>query len=118
MTVMEEILCKTREFVDAAGKKTGDLVTLGKVKMDSAKTERELERTFQEIGRMVYAQYRNDEAADDALKALFEQVDALQKNADALKDEADVLRQAKRCNDCGHVNVRAASFCQNCGKKL
>ncbi len=118
MTVMEEVVCKARELADTVGKKTGEFVSLGKLKLESTEIERDLEAQFREIGKLVYNAHQNGETVDEALAVLFEQVQTLQEKATHTQSQMEELRHVKKCGECGNANPQNASFCQKCGKKL
>ncbi len=118
MTTMEEVICKAKELAETAGKKTGELVNLGKLKLEAAETERAIGAKLEAIGGTVYEAHKNGVSADETLALLFEEVDELKAKAADLNEKIDDLRRTKHCNACGKNNPCEAVFCQNCGKTL
>ncbi len=118
MTTVEEILCKAKDIADAAGKKTGELMSLTKLKFEAAETARTIELKMEKIGRIVYESHISGENCDAALETLFVDVAALEEKADDLADRIAELRRTKTCASCGKNNRADAAFCQNCGEKL
>jgi len=118
MTTFEEILCKAKDIADAAGKKTEELVSLTKLKMEMAETSRTIELKMEKIGRIVYESHVSGDDCSATLEALFADVAELEEKADDLADKIAELRRAKVCVSCGRHNRNDAAFCQNCGEKL
>lgn len=118
MTVMEEVICKAKDLAGAAGKKTGELVSLTKLKFEAAEVARATSNKMEKIGRIVYAARLSGENADAALEKLFAEVAELEEQADELAVKIDELRCVKTCPACGKNNRAQAAFCQVCGEKL
>lgn len=118
MTTVEEILCKAKDIADAAGKKTGELVSFTKLKLEAAETARTIELKMEKIGRIVYESHISGEDCSAALEALFADVTELEEKADDLAEKIAELRRSKPCASCGKNNRSDAAFCQNCGEKL
>ena len=53
MTTVEEVISKAKDLADAAGKKTGELVSLTKLKMEAIDTQKALSAALEKIGRGV-----------------------------------------------------------------
>lgn len=118
MTTVEEVLYKAKELADAAGKKTGELVSLTKLKMEVATVQKEIAAELESIGRLVYEAHKNGTSAEEALPALFDAVDTLETKAVELTAEIERLQGMRHCTACGKNNAADAAFCQNCGGKL
>ena len=118
MTTVEEVICKAKDFADAAGKKTGELVSLTKLKFEAAEVSRTITMKMEKIGRIVYESRQSGENCDATLEALFADVAELEEKADTLAEKIDDLRRTKTCVSCGKNNRSDAAFCQNCGEKL
>jgi hypothetical protein len=115
---MEEVLCKAKDLAEAAGKKTGELMTLTKLKLELADTGRAIASLMEKIGRETYAAYKGEETNADDITAYVEQVDVLQEKAEDLAAQIDELRRTRSCAACGKNNTQDAVYCQNCGEKL
>ena len=118
MKTIEEMICKAKDFADAAGKKPGALVDLTKLKFEAAEVSRTIAMKMEKIGRIVYQAHLNGEDCNAALEALFADVTELEEKAEALADKIDDLRRTKTCASCRKNNRFDAVFCQNCGEKL
>ena len=103
-------------MADAAGKKTGELVNLTKLKFEASEVSRAVAAKMEKIGRVVYESHVSGEGCDETLSALFAEVAALEDKADALADKIDDLRRTKTCSACGKNNRSDAAYCQNCGE--
>lgn len=118
MTTVEDVINKAKGLADAAGKKTEELVSLTKLKIESADTQKAISEQLEAIGRAVYAAYQRGEETREDLVESFRTLDALEEKAASILDKMDELRRTKRCSACGKNNAQDAVFCQNCGEKL
>lgn len=118
MTTMEEVICKAKDLAEAAGKKTGELVSLTKLKLELAETERAIAGVMEKIGRAIYATQKGEQMEDGVVEGYVAEADALQDKADDLAAQMDELRRTRHCCECGKNNPQEAAFCQNCGAKL
>lgn len=118
MTTVEEVICKAKELAQTAGKKTGELVNLGKLKLEIAETQRDISARYELIGRYMYEASKNGVSVEERLPALYEKIDALKEKVAELERQMDELRHTKSCNDCGKSNPKDAAYCQKCGKSL
>lgn len=120
MTTVEEVLCKAKDLADAAGKKTGELVNLTKLRMEAAETQKAISDKLEAVGRVIYEAHKQEEgaAAPENLEALFTAINALEEKAAEITDKMDELRRTKHCSNCGKNNAADAAFCQGCGQKL
>lgn len=118
MTTMEEVICKAKELAGAAGKKTGELVNLGKLKVEAAENERAISAKLEMIGSIMYEAQKDGIAVEEKLAPLYEEVDVLKEKAAQLTAQMDELRHTRHCTACGKNNPNDAAFCQKCGKEL
>ena len=118
MTTVEDVINKAKGLADAAGKKTEELVSLTKLKVESADTQKALSEQLEAVGRMVYAAYQRGEETREELLEPLQAIDALEQKAASILDKIDELRRTKHCSACGKNNAQDAAFCQNCGAKL
>lgn len=118
MTTMEEVFCKAKELADTAGKKTGEWVNLGKLKLEAAENERAITAKLEQIGSIAYEAHKNNTDCAEALSPLFEEVSALEAKAAELAEKIDELRRTRHCDACGKNNPADAAYCQKCGKEL
>ena len=118
MTTVEEVILKAKDLADAAGKKTGDLVQLGKLKLEASETERAISLQLEKIGRLVYAAHKSGESVEQQLGEPYAALEQLAQKLAQINDAMDELRCTKHCNACGQNNAANAAYCQNCGEKL
>ncbi len=116
MTTVEEVISKAKDLADAAGKKTGELVSLTKLKMESIDTQKALSAALEKIGRSVY-DARGAETQPE-LAELFATAEGLEARAAEIAAKIDELRRTKHCAACGKNNPADAAYCQACGEKL
>ena len=109
-------ISKAKDLADAAGKKTGELVSLTKLKMESIDTQKALSAALEKIGRTVY-DARGAETQPE-LAELFATAEGLEARAAEIAAKIDELRRTKHCAACGKNNPADAAYCQACGEKL
>lgn len=118
MTTLEELFCKAKSAAEAAGKKTGELVEVTKLKMAAAEAEKEMAASFEGLGRLLFDSRTKGEDAAEAIDSCIAQIEEQQKALDALKADIDSRRKGTRCSECGTVNTDDSAFCKHCGKAL
>lgn len=118
MNGMDEVFERARDLADAAGKKTGEWVSLAKLKWEWNENERVLGETLKRIGCLVYKAARGGASAEEELNALLEEVDALRETSRELMQKMDDIRRTRHCRACGKNNPDDAEYCLACGRKL
>ncbi len=119
MITVEEMFNRAKEFVDAAGRKAGDLTDMAKMKLKLSENERGIEATLTALGRVLYDSRRSGEAMpEDTVAELIQQVDELEAANEELQAAMDNARGRRTCRECGNANPETAAYCNKCGKPL
>lgn len=79
---------KVTGTVDMIGRKTEEVIEITKLKNKMYAVERELSRSFERLGREVYAQYRKEEAAGEEIRGLCEKTAQLEAELESIREEA------------------------------
>lgn len=109
---------KTGEVVDAVAKKTEQTVEAQKVKSQIRTMERNNERDYQDIGKMIYERYKKGETVDEQYVELCEAIKAREQEIKKRREEVAELKGLDVCPKCkAHVETDA-SFCPKCGAKI
>ena len=116
--MMEELFGKAKKVANAAGKKTGELVEISKLKLSAMQVNTDIKALYEKLGSAVYsinkAHYENSEL----LESLIEEIDEKRAELKKINDKIAVLQKAKEC-PCGQTkNPQTAFYCQKCGSKL
>lgn len=118
MTTFEDILCKVKDLGEAAGKKTGELVEVTRLKMEAAQTEKDITATLEGLGRLIYDGRKSGEDVTEMADACIDRVDELNTQLEELRDKIVRYKNAVRCKDCGSLNTEDSLYCKKCGAKL
>lgn len=105
--------------VSSATEKAQQTVEITRLHAQISGKKREIEKLYQRIGETVYeAHRRNDPAwADQPVRALIGEIDALRREIAALEERIKELRNEKTCA-CGQVVPYEARFCPACGSRF
>ncbi len=118
MAIFEDVVAKTREYVDLACKKTGEFVDLQKLKVNASTVRNGINKDFESIGRMYYDGHRNGVDNSDAIKAVVADVDGKYNELAEIEDKIREAKGGNFCPDCGAQNPDDSVFCRKCGVKL
>ena len=118
MATMGDVLNSAVDFVDAAGRKTVELVDKTKIKMEISALEKQLAATFEGIGRLMYDAHVAGEDIDYIRDDAFETVKKLQKEIDKAYAKLYAYEGVVPCRECGAINDMDAVFCKKCGKNV
>lgn len=108
---------KTEEVVSDVAKKTEQTVEVQKIKVQIHTMERNNERDYKDIGKMIYDRFKKGEGVDGEFIEL----------CDAIAEREDVIAKAKQeiakvkgldvCAQCDTHIEPGVKFCPNCGAK-
>lgn len=118
MATFEEFLNMAKDAAEAAGKKTGDLLDMTKLKMEIARVEKELASTYEGLGRLTYDAKKGAEDTSDLMDTCVAHIDELSEKLAGLQNKLADKKHAVRCAACGSLNEQDAAFCKACGEKL
>lgn len=118
MTKFEDVVSRVKDVAESVGKKTGELVELGKMKVKIADLRREIEGAHEGLGRLIYDSRKSGEPIDDMVDACIEHIDTLHAEIAELEECIMDSKNLVRCGGCGAFNEYTATFCNQCGEKL
>ncbi len=118
MGLFEDAVLSAKNAVNVAGKKTGDLVEISKLKLAAAELESKIRGAYEALGRSVYTAAKEEADATAVIKEKSEQIDSLTADLTALQEKIAALRAEKKCSACGTINPQDADYCKKCGAKL
>lgn len=118
MATLESILNKAKDAAEAAGRKTGELVDVTKLKMEIAKNERELATTYEGLGRLAYDAKKGADDQSELMDSCVLHIDELTELLLNQREKLAEMKNAVRCNACGVLNEQDATFCKACGERL
>ena len=118
MGFFEDSVIMAKEFIDATGKKGGELVEAQKIKLAIAKFHSQLSEDYQTLGRLAYDAAKNGTDIDEAHAAIVLSIDEKLEKVARLQEKLAGVKGMKVCAECGHSNPSSADYCCRCGKKL
>ena len=118
MGVFEDVIIKVRTATDFAGRKTGEIVEIAKLRLAVSELEGKISREFLELGKKVYNAAKERTDCTEYVNTKAEAVDKLYLELESLNDRIAELKSEKRCSKCGFANAQDANFCQKCGTGL
>lgn len=114
----EAVSKKTGEVVDVVAKKTEQTVEMTKIKSQISTMERNNERDFKDIGKMIYERYKKGEVVEDEFIELCESISEREDSIRKSKEEIAGLKGLEVCQKCDAHLEAGANFCPKCGTKL
>lgn len=115
---VDEFVFMARNAADVAGKKTGEVVELGRLKYQIKQAEWDIERAYAKLGAIVYESRRGAEDLEDAVKLAIEEIDDIRRKINHLEESVRAFKKVKKCAKCERENALDASFCVRCGAVL
>ena len=115
---MDDVLEKAREAVDVAAKKTGEVVSISKLKLEAVQVNNEIKKLYEKLGRIVYTAQAKQKPNEDAVHSLCEEIDELYDKRAALDQEIADIKNEASCPFCGYKNDKGNTYCAKCGKPL
>lgn len=114
----EVVSKKTGEVVDVVAKKTEQTVEVTKIKSQINLMERNNERDFTHIGKMIYEKYKKGEEVGTEFIELCEAIAERDASIQKSKEEIAGIKGMEICPNCdAHLDAEA-KFCSKCGAKV
>jgi len=116
--LFEEIMIKAKAVADTAGKMTGDVVEIGKLRYQIKQAQWDIEKTYSKFGTLVYESKKGTDDYSDVIALAMGEIDALNEKINELEGRLRSHKRAKKCEGCGKDNELDSSFCSRCGGAL
>ena len=114
----EVVSKKAGEVVDVVAKKTEQTVEVQKIKSQINTMERNNDRDYKDIGKMIYDRFKKGEVVDAEFIELCEAIAERDESIAKAKQEIAEKKGMDVCPNCeAHVEPDAA-FCSKCGVKI
>lgn len=118
MASIEDVLNKAKDVAEAAGKKTEELVEIGKMKMEISRLEKEITSIMEGLGRLMYNNRKENADITEQTVACMERADELNARVAELRDKVAACQHQLRCSQCGAMNTQDSEYCKKCGERL
>ena len=109
---------KAGEAVDVISKKAEETVEITKIKSQIGTMERNNERDYKDIGKMIYERYKKGEVVDGEFFELCEAISEREDSICKAKEEIAKLKGLEVCPKCDARLEAGVNFCPKCGANL
>ncbi len=109
---------KTGEAVDVITKKAGETVEITKIKSQISTMERNNERDYKDIGKMIYEKYKKGEVVDSEFVEFCEVISEREDRICKAKEEIAKVKGLDICPKCDASFEEGTNFCPKCGANL
>lgn len=117
MSVFSSVSKKVSNTAKSAAKKSGDMIEISKLNKLIDAEEESIRKIWQEIGKVVYTDYKAGEEIPLSAKAFCDGIRISEKKIDYMKLKILELKSLKRCPGCSEELDIQTAFCPKCGTK-
>ena len=116
---LDNIFEKAKDIFEAAYRKTENVVSHQKQKLDVQSLESKLNKNYETLGKAYYGMLNSGEDFDsEALKPILDEIKENLLAVNAAKEELMKYQNKRRCKACGEIIDNNSQFCNRCGKKV
>ena len=101
MDFIDDAVTKAKEAFDVACKKTNEVVTTQKQKIDIASLEAKRTKDFEALGRFYYSELKDNEIENEEAARLVAAIDEKNAKIDELRREINNTKNKRVCPKCG-----------------
>ncbi len=118
MGFLDDAISKTKEVLDVACQKTGEVVTTEKQKFAIASLKSKREKDFADLGRIYFELVKQKDDLDDNTRNLIDAITEKNEEIKRLNEDIQNIKNKKICLNCGTALDVNSTYCNNCGIKL
>ncbi len=118
MIDLDSLFNRAKDVASAAGKKTGELMEISKLKMQSVQYHADMQKCYEKLGAMVYEMIKASAQDSNAISSCVDEVDYLNVKIEEIQNRINDLRNVVACEKCGALNPADSCYCAKCGEKL
>ncbi len=115
MGTFDNFLSKAKNVANVAGKKTGEMVEISKIKLQLIQLNGDVEKVYQRIGQLVYQQHSVGVENGTVIEAAISEIDGLLAQIAEVNAKLTVANEQIVCENCGCINSADSVFCSRCG---
>ena len=115
---LEELGQMFSSAAEAVGSKAEEAVKVTKIKRDIHTLKSANIQDFQEIGKLIYNRYLNDEVLDSVIMDICDTISNREDNIKEKRGDLSNIRGEKLCPVCGKYYSEDMVFCPYCGEKV
>lgn len=106
------------EKAEVVSKKTEEAVEIQKIKSQIRVMERNNERDFQDIGKIIYERFKKGKVVDTEFVELCEAIEDREESIEAYKKQVAEIKGLDVCPNCSEHLEPSVVFCPKCGAKV
>ena len=114
----DDFLNKAKTVANVAGKKTGEMVELSKLKLQAVQLNGDIQKSYERLGAIVYEQEKTGTDSSYLIRVCISEIDALLVALNELNDKIADSKTSVKCPNCGAGNPAESVFCSRCGSTL
>ncbi len=118
MDFLDDAVTKAKEVIDVVSQKTGEVVGVGKQKLDIATLESKRKKDFELLGMLYFEKVKDETVEDDSIGRLIVSITEKNEKIDRLKAEVNSAKNKRTCPHCGALIEKDSIYCSICGEKL
>jgi len=106
---------KVKQGLDAAGKKTSEMIESQKLNSSIRGEKEAIEEVFRQIGKASFEKYAATGAGNEEYMGFFQTILEHQAKISELSLKLDEIKNVKDCPNCHSEQPREVLFCSKCG---
>jgi len=118
MAFFDRLSKKITETVDVVGKKTNEMVEVQKLRSQINNLEKNMDKNYILLGKMMFDKYQNGEDLCDEAKAYCEEITGSAVLIEEYKAEIAEIKGLRTCASCGEAVANDVIFCPKCGRRV
>lgn len=118
MGFIEDSFVRAKEVIDIAGKKTGEIISLQKLKVDASALEYQISKDYETLGRLYYDNRHKRAENETAIDALIAELEQKTTQLSEIEIKIAIAKGIRICPACATSNPDTAAYCNKCGQKL
>ncbi len=118
MDFFDNAIIKAKEAFDIACKKTNEVVSTSKQKLDVASIQNKRSKDFEKLGEIYYNLIKDTEIDDVNTAKIVTEIKEKNTKIAELKSEINNAKHKRTCPVCSAAINNDAAFCSVCGAKV
>ncbi len=118
MDFPDNVIEKTRDVIDVACKKTGEVARLEKLRFEKASTKLKADKDYAALGRACFDAFKDDPNAPEEFAQIIAEIKAKNEKITQISAEIAAVKNKHVCPECGVANSKTAAFCSSCGAAM
>ncbi|MGC4019052.1 MAG: hypothetical protein QM793_07380 [Muricomes sp.] len=108
---------KIGETAETVTNKAGEAVEVQRLKNQIRALERDNEDDYVDLGKMVYARYKDGEVVDSESIGVCEAIQNREESIEKYEQQISKVKGDTKCDSCGKSVAKEMAFCPHCGAK-